>query len=117
MKKFLYFLIIGFVFLPVKVANASLLPDDVEWTKKIREGEFTLDDIIVLGFDLIQTLVELAGIFAVGMVMIGGYYYIIGSITDDKDKAKNIIKNALIGFTIAIMSWVIVEFVIRFFTT
>lgn len=115
MKKILSAIFTFFLFLPQKAQAASILPDDSSWTEKIKSGEFTLEDIIELILNITQTLFTLGGIVAVIMVMIGGYYYIIGSITDDKDKAKNIIKYALMGFSLMVFAWLIVEFVIRFF--
>lgn len=58
---------------------------------------------------VLEFLIGLAGLIAVLMVVIGGYYYIYGAITDDKEKGKTIITYALGGFMLVLSSWFLVN--------
>lgn len=62
--------------------------------------------------DILQWLLALSGLVAVLMVIIGGYYYIIGGLTEDKEKGKNIITYALGGMALATLSWIIVNLIL-----
>ena len=53
--------------------------------------------------------IQLAGLITVLMIVVGGYYYIAGGITDDKEKGKHIITYALGGFVLVLTSWFIVN--------
>lgn len=65
----------------------------------------------------IQFLIGLAGLIAVLMVVVGGYYYIAGGITDDKEKGKHIITYALGGFVLVLTSWFIVNLLLLALTS
>lgn len=84
--------------------------------KKIVTGNIQLSDIPQYIAYLIQFLIAIAGTVALIGVMMGGYFYVIGSISEDKDKGKTKIKNSLIGFSVAILSYIIVDLVIRILT-
>lgn len=58
----------------------------------------------ILGF-----IIDLAGLISILMIMIGAYYYIAGGLTDDKEKGKTIIKYAIGGLVLTMLSWVIVQ--------
>lgn len=60
---------------------------------------------------LIQFLLQIAGLIAVLFVVIGGYQYIVGGLIEEKEKGKNTLKHALIGFVVALLAWIIVNFV------
>jgi len=60
----------------------------------------------------LQFVVALAGLIAVLMVVLGGYYYVAGGITDDKEKGKTIIAYALGGFVVVLTSWVVVNIIL-----
>ena len=60
---------------------------------------------------LIEILIVLAGGISVLFIVIGGYEYMIGSITDDKEAGKKTIAYALGGFAISVLAWTIVNFV------
>lgn len=61
---------------------------------------------------ILQWLLALSGLVAVLMVIIGGYYYIIGGLTEDKEKGKTIITYALGGMALATLSWIIVNLIL-----
>lgn len=116
--RYFAFVYCGFFALLPAAHAWSIIPDEDEGLKKaFQTGEFSLDLIMKFGFYIIQTLIELAGVVAVIMIMVGGYRYVIGSLSEDKESGKNTLKFSLIGFAVAVLSWIIVDFVITFFTT
>jgi hypothetical protein len=58
---------------------------------------------------LIQLALSLAGLVAVGAVVLGGYFYLFSSFADDKDKGKRAIIYGIVGFIVAMLSWTIVN--------
>ncbi|MBT3865147.1 TrbC/VirB2 family protein [Candidatus Peregrinibacteria bacterium] len=65
---------------------------------------------------LIQFALSIAGLIAVLSVIIGGYFYIFGGISDDKDKGKRAILYGILGFVLAMTSWAIVNVVMSLLT-
>ena len=65
---------------------------------------------------ILEFIIGLAGLIAVGGIVYGGYLYLFAGLSDDKDKGKNTIKNGLIGFVIVLTSWAIVNIVISLIT-
>jgi len=55
---------------------------------------------------------SLVSILALLFIVIGGFLYTLGGMTEQKDKGKNFIKNAIIGMIIAFMAWTIVNVII-----
>ncbi len=62
-------------------------------------------------------LLSLGGIIAVLFIVIGGYNYIWGGITDQKEKGKKTILHALMGLLVGILSWVVVQVIITAVTS
>ena len=90
MKKLLI-TIVG-MFISVQKSSAN----DLEWSiipsgmsTKFEDGKFTTGDIVDFGFHIIKLLIDIAGVVALILIMIGGYKYVIGSYTDDKESEKN----------------------------
>ncbi|MCT4591914.1 MAG: pilin [Candidatus Gracilibacteria bacterium] len=115
MKKFFAFWLTFLATCKSAYADWSVIPGSMY--DKFKTGEFTTDDIIEFAMHIMQLLIELAGVFAVLMIMIGGYRYVIGSFYDDTDEGKNTLKYSIIGFAVCILAWIIVEFIIKFLTT
>jgi hypothetical protein len=90
----------------------SLIPSGSDFIEMWRTGNFTWVDLLDYALYLLCVMVNYAGYVAVLVVIIGGYQYIIGSLSDDKESGKKTIKNGLLGFTIVVMSWFIVDLVI-----
>lgn len=65
----------------------------------------------------LQFVIGLAGLISVMMIVLGGYYYIAGGITDDKEKGKHIITYALGGFVLVLTSWFIVNIILLTLTS
>lgn len=57
-------------------------------------------------------LLAFVGIVAVLFIVIGGYLYVAGGLGESKDQGKKFLMNALIGMSLALMSWVIINVII-----
>lgn len=55
--------------------------------------------------------IGIAGIISVLFVVLGGFWYMTGGLTDDKEKGKKTITYALIGLAITMLAWLIVNVV------
>ncbi len=53
--------------------------------------------------------IGIAGIVSLLFVVIGGFWYMTGGLTDDKEKGKKTIMYALLGFVITLLAWIIVN--------
>jgi len=62
-------------------------------------------------------LLSIVGLISMLFIVIGGYWYIFGGITDNKEKGKKFIANALKGLVVAILAWVIVSVIINLVTS
>ncbi len=60
---------------------------------------------------LINFVLALAGLIATLFIVIGGYWYIIGSAQGQTDKGKNTILYAIIGLVVSLLAWIIVNIV------
>ncbi len=58
---------------------------------------------------IIDFLLSIAGLIAVLFVMIGGYLYMFGGLSSDKEKGKNAIIYGIVGFVVALLAWVVVN--------
>jgi len=104
---------------PVFAENTTIIPqlgdieseEGVDFADKFRMGQFELYDLGTYAQYLIETLIIFAGGIAVLFIIIGGYKYMIGSISDDKEAGKKTIGYALAGFAVAVLAWTIINFV------
>ena len=60
---------------------------------------------------LIQFLLQIAGLIAVLFVVYGGFQYVKGGVSEDKDSGKKTLTHALIGLVVALSAWMIVNFI------
>lgn len=59
----------------------------------------------------VETLLGVAGLISVLFIVVGGYQYAIGGLTEDRDKAKKTIMYAIAGLVVALLAWAIVNLV------
>lgn len=83
----------------------------------IKTGRISLAMVPYFITYLSNFILGLMGLISVLFIVIGGYLYIFGGLTDDKEKGKKAILNALKGMVVAILAWVIVTAVITFVTS
>lgn len=53
--------------------------------------------------------IYVAGVVSLLFVVLGGFWYMAGGITDDKEKGKKTIFYALVGLVLTLLAWVIVN--------
>ncbi len=101
------------------IHNTTIIPQpneinsegEIDFASKFRMGKFELYDLGTYARYLIETLIVFAGGIAILFIVIGGYKYMVGSISDDKEAGKKTIGYALAGFAIAVLAWTIINFV------
>lgn len=78
----------------------------------MENGKFNGDGILLIGLSIIDILIRIAAIVAVGYVIYGGIKYITSQGSPDNVKnAQNTILHASIGVAIAVMASAVVAFV------
>lgn len=60
---------------------------------------------------MIEFLLGIAGLLAVLMITFGGFKYVTGGLTQDKESGKKLIIQSLEGLAIALSAWIIVNLV------
>ena len=66
----------------------------------------------------LELLTILSGVLSLLFVILGGYYYLINSLSGgDMDKGKSYIKNAVIGLIVSLSAWSVINLVQLFFTS
>ncbi|MEK7529078.1 MAG: pilin [Patescibacteria group bacterium] len=60
---------------------------------------------------LISFLIAIAGAISMLFIVIGGYNYVLGGLTDDKESGKKTLTYAIIGLVVALSAWIIVNVV------
>lgn len=60
---------------------------------------------------IVNFLIYISGTVAVLFVLLGGFWYMTGGITDDKEKGKKTITYALMGLVITLLAWIIVNII------
>lgn len=83
----------------------------------IKTGRVSLQMVPYFITYISNFLLSIVGLISILFIVIGGYQYIAGGLTDEKTKAKQYIYHALLGMGIAIMAWVIVNMVITIITS
>lgn len=61
--------------------------------------------------ELLQFLVALGGMLCMLFIVVGGYQYIAGGLTDDKEKGKKTMQYAITGFVVVLVSWIIINII------
>lgn len=66
---------------------------------------------------VIEFVLSIAGLLAVLFVSYGGFKYITGALSQDKETGKKIIFQALTGLVVTLSAWIIVNLVQSFLTS
>lgn len=83
----------------------------------IKTGMISLEMVPFYLTYISNFLLGLIGLISVLFIVIGGYQYIFGALGENKDKGKKTITHALMGMSLAILSWIIVNIVITAITS
>lgn len=106
---FLFILLVQFSFLSAVNADNSLMSGVSPGCKS--SGNCTLGDTMQVAVQLFQIILGLVGSLSLLMFVYGGFYFILSQGDSSKvSKAKDIIKNAVIGLIIVLASYTIVNF-------
>lgn len=80
----------------------------------MKGGKFNGDDVLLIGLGIIDLLIRIAAVVAVGYVIYGGIKYITSQGSPDNLKnAQNTILHAVIGVGVAIIAAAVVGFIGR----
>ncbi len=79
----------------------------------IKTGRITLAMVPYFIKYITNFILGLVGLVATLFIIIGGYHYVFGGLTDDKEKGKSSIRHALMGLALALMAWTIVNVIIQ----
>ncbi len=101
------------IFFAQPILAASPVDPDAFASFAANAGFSTGPSITVIIARLIRTVISFLGIIAVMIVLYGGFMYMTAGGNEDRlKKAKNSIKNGLIGLVIVLSSFAIAQFVI-----
>lgn len=65
---------------------------------------------------VLEFIIQIGGLVAVGGIMYGGYLYLFAGISEDKDKGKKAILYGVIGMVLTLVAWALVNIVIAIVT-
>lgn len=65
---------------------------------------------------ILEFVIGLAGLISVAGIVYGGYLYLFTGITEDQEKGKNAIKNAIIAIVLSLTAWAVVNIVMALVT-
>ncbi len=86
-------------------------------TAEVHSGNASLNSVGGLVSNWTSMLLSVAGSIAVLMIMYGGFWYMIGGTTNDKEKGKMIVMYAVGGLFVAFFAWWIVKVIAEWMTT
>ncbi|MBP9718770.1 hypothetical protein KBD59_05770 [Candidatus Gracilibacteria bacterium] len=102
------------------------LANESSFKTYIKEGQENIDNVLGCAIktgrihlymmpyfimNLVEFLLQIAGLIAVLFVVFGGYKYAVGGIGEDKESGKKTIMYALMGLVVALSSWIVVNLV------
>ncbi|MFH0776852.1 MAG: pilin [Patescibacteria group bacterium] len=116
---------LAFAFADEQGLPTSLIPDreyesvchitidgkDASLADLFLQGRFETYYFACYGQYLIELIIYLGGGISILFVIIGGYKYIVGSVSDNKEAGKKTIAYALAGFAVSVLAWAVVNFV------
>lgn len=83
----------------------------------IRTGRISLAMLPYFVTYFANYLLGIVGILVVLFIVLGGYFYIWGGLTEKKEKGKQYITHALMGLAVASIAWILVNAVMALFTS
>ncbi len=82
----------------------------------IRTGAIKLWMVPFYIRSILEFVVGLAGLIAVGGVVYGGYLYMFSGVSDDKEKGKKAILYGVVGMVLTLVAWGVVTIFINLLT-
>ncbi|MEK7673349.1 MAG: pilin [Patescibacteria group bacterium] len=65
---------------------------------------------------ILEFIINISGLIAVGGIVYGGYLYLFAGVTEDKDTGKKAIFYGVIGLVMTLLAWAVVNLVIALVT-
>ncbi|MEK7548121.1 MAG: pilin [Patescibacteria group bacterium] len=105
--------------------------NDDSWIDMGSSGLTTVQDILGCGIKtgdiklwmipyyiryVLEFIIQIGGLAAVGGIMYGGYLYLFAGISEDKDKGKKAILYGVVGMILTLVAWALVNIVIAVLT-
>ena len=116
MKNLFWTLLSYFILIPQAMAEFTLIPTKALEGCDFQTGNMEMSCIPNYIQYLITIIVEIAASIAVLFIMVGGFKYIFGAISEDKEAGKETIKHAIIGLVITGLAWIIVTSIVSLVT-
>lgn len=122
MKKIFYAFLVFWLNFSVVFADVTLIPkggileNNGSEVCNFNTGDMSFACIPIYIKYLIDIIIGLAGTIALVVLMIGGFKYIFGAVSENKDSGKKTIQSALTGLIIAGMAWILVTGLVSLLT-
>ena len=82
----------------------------------ISTGEITLWMVPYYVRFILELLLQLSGLIAIGAIIYGAYLYVFSYVIEDKDEGKRAIIYGLVGLVVSLLAWVFVNLFISALT-
>ncbi len=104
---------------------------DFKFTDSDAPFTFTANDIMACGIKtgdihlwmipyyiryVLEFIIGIAGLIAVGSIVYGGYLYLFSGLSQDKDTGKKAILYGIVGMILTLVAWAFVNIIISFVT-
>ena len=101
--------------IPAKSTDGNTEQD--KFAERIKDGTVSLNDVPIMIIYWIEWLLSIAGGIAVIFVMYGGFQYMIGGLTNEKEQGKNTLIYALSGLVVTFLAYIIVDLIQSWYTS
>lgn len=98
----------------LKALNALTLQDVLACG--IKTGDIHLWMIPYYIRYILEFIIGIAGLIAVGSIVYGGYMYLFSGLSQDKDTGKKAILYGIVGMILTLVAWAFVNIIIAFVT-
>lgn len=95
----------------------GIIPPDGTIGKAITNGDVKLSTVADLIFYWIDYFTYIIGGLAILNIIYGGYQYVIGSVSDEKERGKKSVTYALVGVFITFCSWMAINWIQEWVTS
>ena len=99
----------------LKVNNVDYGQNDI-FACAIKTGDISLWMVPYFIRYVMQLLISISGLVAMGAIIAGGYMYLFTGLTEDKESGKQAIKYGFAGIIVVMLAWYAVEVLILVLT-
>jgi hypothetical protein len=83
----------------------------------VQTGRISLNMIPYFITYVSNFLLGLVGLISMLFIVVGGYFYIWGGLTENKEKGKKTVYHALLGMAVALLAWTFINVIISAVTS